>query len=147
MFRNRSGVSEIQASLIILVIVTSAGALLYNTSLEVLNGYKERMDYENEAETERIFERITLASVYWDGIDDNLTITVYNYCEFDILVDEIYINSNKVETYQYGKESPISSGELGEIRFLCPENILSDSEYTIVIVTERGVQSEYTWYS
>jgi len=147
MFRNRGGVSEIQASLIILVIVSSAGAILYSTTLETLNGYEERMNYEKEAGTERILERVCLVSVYWNGIDDNLTITVYNYCEFDIRVVEIYINSNKVGTYQYGKESPILSGELREISFLCPENILSDSAYSIIIVTERGVPSEFSWYS
>ncbi|OGD48670.1 hypothetical protein A3K69_05740 [Candidatus Bathyarchaeota archaeon RBG_16_57_9] len=147
MLRNRSGVSEIQASLIILVIVSSAGAILYNTTLEILNGYEERMNYEKEARTESVLERLSLASTYWSGYDDNLTITVYNYCEFDVKVAEIYINSKRVDTYHYGNESPILPGELREIGFLCPLSILSDSAYSIIIVTERGVPNEFSWYS
>ena len=147
MFRNRGGVSEIQASLIILVIVSSAGAILYNTTLETLNGYQERMNYEKEAGIERILERVGLASIYWNGNDNNLTISVYNYCEFDIRVVEIYLNNERVDTYHYGNEFPILPGELREISFLCPVNILSDSAYSIIIVTERGVPSEFSWYS
>jgi len=147
MFRNRGGVSEIQASLIILVIVTSAGAILYNTTLEILNDYEERMNYEEEAEIERILERVCLASIYWNGNDDNLIISVYNYCEFDIRVVEIYFNNERVGTYYYGNEFPILTGELREISFLCPVNMLSDSACSIIIVTERGVPSEFSWYS
>lgn len=146
MLRKRSGVSEIQASLIILVIVSSAGAILYTTTLEILNGYEERID-SKEAGIERVFERLSLASVYWSGCDDNLTIMVYDYGEFDIKVAEIYINHKRVDTYHYGNESPILPGELREIGFLCPLNILSDSLYSIIIVTERGTPNEFSWYS
>jgi hypothetical protein len=127
--------------------VSSAGTILYSTTLETLNSYEERVNHEKEAGTERVLERVCLASVYWNGINNNLTITVYNYCEFIIVIDEIYINSNKVDTYYYGTAFPISSGELREIKFLCPENILSDYVYEIIIVTERGVPSAFLWYA
>jgi hypothetical protein len=72
---------------------------------------------------------------------------MYNYCEFDIRVVEIYVNSKRVDAYYYGNDSPILSGELREICFLCPFNIISDSNYSIIIVTERDVPSEFSWYS
>ena len=147
MFRNRVGVSEIHASLILLVIVSTGGAFLYSITLDTLNNYEETLTYEKDAESQRILERFCIASVGWENPSENLTLVVYNFGEYDIEVVDIYINGYRTISFYDGDHEIIEPGQIQLVRIQAPIIITSHNEYIITAVSERGVLYEYLWYS
>jgi hypothetical protein len=147
MFKERIGASEIQASLILLVIVSSGGAILYGITVDTLNSYDETITYNRGMEAQRILERFCVASIWWDASSDNLTLTVYNFGEYDLKIVDVYIDGHRTEIFYNGYNSTIDSGQLKEVVLQAPLKIVSNNEYAFTVVSERGVLYDYLWYS
>ena len=147
MFKKRVAASEIHASLILLVIVSAGGAFLYNVTLETLNNYEETLTFEKEAESQRILERFCIAYIGWDTPSQNLSLVIYNFGEYDLKIVDIYVDGHRTESFYDGHLETIEPGQVKQVTILAPLTIVSDHEYTLTAVTERGVLLEYQWYS
>jgi hypothetical protein len=147
MFRKRFGVSEIHASLILLVIVSTGGAFLYNVTLETLNNYEETLTFEKEVEAQRILERFCIVSIGWEKPSGNLTLIIYNFGEYDIKIEDVYVDGYRTAKFFSGDNEIIEPGQIWEVRIQAPITISSDNEYALTTVSERGVIYEYLWYS
>ena len=138
------GVSEVVASLILLLIVTTLGTFLYSYTLTSTGLQQDYLRSQVELESERAGERFRIVSVLWLG-GDRLNVTILNYGLIDIAIVDVYIDGVRVSTYYGGRGEEIYTSELGWICFDSPIPIEADSTYEITIVSERGVTHVYLW--
>jgi hypothetical protein len=143
--RERLGISELYASLILLIIVSSMGVVVYSYAVETTLGYESYFIDRETRESKRVMERVTILSVLWSTISDELNITVYNYGKFDTSIIEIYVNDIIVENYYKGLNDNIISLGIKELSFESPVSIQEGEQYTIIIVSKRGVTDTYIW--
>ena len=140
------GVSEVVASLILLLIVTTLGTFLYSYTLTTTGLQQRYLESQTRLETERAEERFRVVSVTWMG-GSKLNVTILNYGLIDIAIVDVYVNGVRVSTYYGGRGEEIYTSELGWICFESPISIEEGSTYEITIVSERGVTYAYLWES
>jgi hypothetical protein len=143
--RERLGLSELYASLILLIIVSSMGVVVYSYTVETTMSYEQHIIEEETRESKRILERVTISSVLDAGIDNNINITVYNYGQFDTSIVEVYVNNMIVNNYNNGQSEKIDSLGLKKISFESPVPLIIDEQYTIIVVSQRGITDTYIW--
>ena len=147
MIRLKRGVSEIIASLVVLLIVSILGTSIYSFSLSVMKSQNDNLQSSMSVEGERIQERMKLLSVVWNGMDDILNISLFNYGEIDLKIADVYVNGLQVETYHSGQFQKITNLEVDTISFTSPHSLSPNNLYQIVIVSERGVSYIKSWES
>lgn len=140
------GVSEVVASLILLLIVTALGTFLYSYTLTSTNLQQSYLQSQVELESERAEERFRVVSVLWLG-DDKLNVTILNYGLIDVTIADVYVNGVRVSTYYGGRGEEIYTSEMGWVCFESPIPVEEGSSYEITIVSERGVTYAYLWES
>jgi len=140
------GVSEVVASLILLLIVTTLGTFLYSYTLTSTGLQQSYLQSQVELESERAEERFRVVSVLWLG-DDKLNVTILNYGLIDVTIADVYVNGVRVSTYHGGRGEEIYTSELGWICFESPIPIEEGFSYEIIIVSERGVTYAHLWES
>ena len=140
------GVSEVVASLILLLIVTTLGTFLYSYTLTTTGLQQRYLESQTRLETERAEERFRVVSVTWMG-GSKLNVTILNYGLIDIAIVDVYVNGVRVSTYYGGRGEEIYTSELGWVCFESPISIEEGSSYEITIVSERGVTYAYLWES
>jgi flagellin-like protein len=103
----RRGVSEIISTIILILIVSVAGSMLFAYSAGFFQGQQDEVLRENELTVNQAEERFRITAVSWNGVDDDLDIAVYNYGLDDIEISDIYINNIRVQTYTSGQNEVI----------------------------------------
>ena len=145
MIVKRRGVSEIISTIIIILIVSVAGSLLFTYSSVQFQGQQDRAIRENKLSADQAQERFRFTAVWWDGNDDLLNITVYNYGKLDIDISDIYINGERVQTYLFGRDELILTETYLRVAFTSPVAIVAGETYSINIVSSNGVKKVGNW--
>ena len=147
MLKKGRAVSEVVASLVILLVVSILGTSLYSFSLNVMRSEQENFFTQSRVEAFRAQERLKVVYVGWSGSDDTLNLTVLNHGKIEISLAEVYVNGEKVTSYNDGLGASIVTSRLAGLSFTSPVNIIPDNLYQFVIVSERGVSHVYSWES
>jgi hypothetical protein len=147
----RKGVSEIVASIVILVVVSVLGVLLYNTSLMMVGTQQNALISEIDQQTAAARERFEIISVEYV---DPATIKVYllNFspdAAYDIILSQVYVNGFQTSFTPVGDYSLQKNvikiititANVG-VQFNDPNPSLS---YHILVVSSRGVSNAYAW--
>ena len=145
MIVKRRGVSEIISTVIIILIVSIAGSLLFTYSSGQFQEQQSRAISENKLSTEQAQERFRITAVWWNGNDDLLNITVYNYGSLDIEISDIYIDGVRVQTYFFGRNELIQTENNRRVAFTSPVTINTGESYSINIVSSNGVKKIGNW--
>ena len=141
----RRGVSEIIATIILIMIVSIAGTLLFAYSSNYIQDLNDQYQRNNQITIGTAQERFTVTTVWWSGLDDFLNITVYNYGQNDIQITDVYVDGVQVSTYSFGRDTLILTEKLLQIGFTSPVAIVEGVEYRITIVSKRGVSEIVYW--
>ena len=141
----RRGVSEIIATIILIMIVSIAGTLLFAYSSNYIQDLNDQYQRNNQITIGTAQERFTVTTVWWSGLDDFLNITVYNYGQNDIQITDVYVDGVQVSTYSFGRDTLILTEKLLQIGFTSPVAIVDGVEYRITIVSKRGVSEIVYW--
>lgn len=141
----RRGISELYASLMLLIIISSMGVIIYSYTVETTLSYEQYFIDKESSDSERVQERVTIVNACGNTLSDDVNITVYNYGEFDTAVIEVYMNDVIVNTFFSGIEESIDSLGLKEISFQSPLPIIEGEQYTIIVVSRIGVPYSYIW--
>jgi archaellum component FlaF (FlaF/FlaG flagellin family) len=147
MLKKRRAVSEVVASLVILLVVSILGTSLYSFSLNVMRSEQENFFLQSRAEAFRAQERLKVVYVGWSGSDDTLNLTVLNHGMIEISLAEVYVNGEKVTSYNDGLGAKIVTSRLAGLSFTAPMSIAPDNLYQFVIVSKRGVSHVHSWES
>ena len=145
MIVKRRGVSEIISTVIIILIVSVAGSLLFTYSSGQFQEQQSRAISENKLSTDQAQERFRITAIWWNGNDDLLNITVYNYGVLDIEISDIYIDGIRVQTYFYGRNELIQTEKYLRVAFTSPITIVTGDVYSINIVSSNGVKKVGNW--
>jgi flagellin-like protein len=145
LFHDRRGVSEIIASLILVLIVTAAGTVAYSMSLNSFSQSSSLFQLQTGQREEQARERFAVIAVSWDATEPNrLNLTVLNYGKTDVTVDAVYISGTAVTNPQ-GRGVKIGALDLVFVGFDSPTPILAGQTYDILVVSERGSKNEVSW--
>ena len=144
LFHDKRGVSEIVASLIIILIVSVAGAGLYAYSLNAFSSSGSSFQLQISGREERAQERFSIIAVWWDTVDQ-LNLTVLNYGKIELAIDAVYIDGTQVSAYTSGKGESVAKGSIVSVNFTSPISILDDQTYEIIAVSERGSRDVVYW--
>jgi flagellin-like protein len=144
LFHNRRGVSEIIASLILVLIVTAAGTVAYSMSLSSFNQSSSLFELQTGQREEQAQERFAVIAVSWDTANQ-LNLTVLNYGKTDLTVDAVYVSGTAVTNYQGGRGVKIGALNLVFVGFNSSTPILAGQTYDILVVSERGSRNEIFW--
>ena len=137
--KHHKGISEMFASMIVLLIVSVLGVLLYNVSLTNMNSMQGNFVNNINDQKQTAQERFTIVTVAKANIND-LNITCINYGSVDVKITDVYVNNQL-----YHLSNPINIGTLSLASIIDPEVITGvNQSYDIKIVSKEGVSSEYS---
>jgi archaellum component FlaG (FlaF/FlaG flagellin family) len=139
MLKRSRAVSEVIASLIIILIVSVLGTSLYSYTLTETQLKQDALQRDVQMESERAQERFSVIACVQDG--NLLNLTVLNYGSFDIEIVDVYINGDR---FTLSPSKRILPSDLGHISITVPA-IIPDEIYEITVVSERGVSYVYNW--
>jgi flagellin-like protein len=142
--RNNKGVSEIIASLMLVLIVTSAGVIAYSYSIGAFSSSTSLFQLDTNQKEKQAQERFAIIAV-WSNTSSQLNLTVLNYGQIDLTIDTVYINWTSVASYLGGRSTTIGKGELIQVSFTSPVIIQSGSTYEIIVVSTRGSKNAINW--
>jgi flagellin-like protein len=145
MFVQRRGVSEIISTIIIILIVSVAGSLLFTYSSVLFQRQQDTAIRENKLSTVQAQELFRFTAVWWNGNDDLLNVTVYNYGKLDIDISDIYIDGVRVQTYFFGRNELILTEKYLRVAFTSPVTIVAGETYSINVVSRNGVKKVGDW--
>ena len=147
LFHDKRGVSEVVASLIIILIVSVAGAGLYAYSLDAFSSAGSSYLLESSGREERTRERLLITTIWWNVTTDYVNVTVLNYGTIEFAIDAVYIDGTQVPAAAYsdGKGETVAKGSLVSVKFTSPVSILDGQTYEIVAVSERGSRDVVYW--
>lgn|GEM_PF-1419440 len=145
LLQDKRGVSEVIASLMMILIVAAAGAILYAYSLTTFSSTGTSFQLQMDRGQERARERFIIVAVWWRGTDNQLNVTVLNYGKIDLAVDAVYIDGTPVTGFSTGQGTTITTDKLGCINFTSPVTIQNGQTYEITAVTERGSRNVDNW--
>lgn len=150
--KSRRGVSEIVASMIVLVIVSVLGVMLYNISAGTISGWQNDLFYELKFEGEKAQERFEIVGVEKVGVqtegDQAVRLYLLNFSKYsgiEVTVGDVYVDNLRV----LDKTSAIlrlEKNSVVELTVSLPEGFLVlNKNYNILVVSERGVSCAYDW--
>ena len=145
LFHDKRAVSEIVASLIIILIVTVAGSGLYAYSLNAFSSSGSSFLLQTSGREERARERLLIIAVWWDNStgQDKMNVTVLNYGKIELAIDAVYIDGTPVSIDE-GKGTVIVTGEKVHVKFTLTGLVPSET-YEILAVSERGSKNVVYW--
>jgi len=135
--RKNRGVSEIIASLVLLVIVSTLGVIVYNVALSNMSSQKNYLVSDFSDQGKRAQEKFVITSITKipGGL---LNVTFFNYGFIDIKITDVYVNNTKCI---FNQEKPITpTSELNYLTITYSET--SQKTVNILIVSERGASVE-----
>ncbi len=144
LFKNKRGVSEIIASLIMILIVSVAGAVIYSYSLNTFSSSSSSLQLQTTQKEERTLERFSVIAVWWDTANQ-LNLTLLNYGKIEIAISAVYVNGTAVSVFSSGTGTTVGAGELVQVKFTAPVAIQAGGKYEILAVSQRGVKNAVCW--
>jgi flagellin-like protein len=141
--RNKRGVSEIIASVVLILIVSSAGIVAYSYSIGAFSSTTSLFQLDTSMKEKQVQERFAIVAV-WNS-SNQLNLTVLNYGQIDLTLDRVYINWTSVASYLGGRGTTIGEGVLVQISFTSPVTIQSGFTYEIIVVSTRGSKNAVNW--
>jgi len=143
LFHDKRGVSEIIASLIIVLIVSIAGVALYSYSLGAFSSSSSSLQLQTDQREEQARERFSIIAVWWDAVDQ-LNLTILNYGKIELAINAVYIDGTMV-SISSGREITAGTGKLISVKFTSPVSIQDEKTYEIIAVSERGSKNAVYW--
>jgi flagellin-like protein len=144
LFHDRRGVSEIIASLILVLIVTAAGTVAYSMSLSSFSQSSSLFQLQTGQREEKARERFSIISVRNTTMVNQLNLTIFNYGEIEVTIDSAYVEGTKVIDLT-GKGVIVGKEQLTTVQFTSPVSIQSGVTYEILVVSSRGGKNAVFW--
>lgn len=144
----RRGVSEIIASLTVLIIVSVLGVMLYSISTGAMSEQQNNLLSKLSFEEGKARERFEIVGVEYTD-DRSITLWVLNYSNDNTLkvtISSIYVNNQQASILMTPRT--IEKNTVYPITVTLPSdmpNLTPDKSYNILVVSERGVGNACTW--
>lgn len=144
LLRDRRGVSEVVASLIMILIVSIVGAALYSNSVNMFGASSSSFLVQMERREESARERFSIVAVWWDN-GNQLNLTILNYGKIDLAIDAVYIDGTAVTAFVSGRGTTVTRKDIVPVKVNSPFTIQDGQTYELVVVSERGSRDVVYW--
>ena len=138
----RKAVGEIMAALILMLIASITGVLLFTTSLRTSNAQGEILRSQVVDESESSQERFQVINAFFES--GSVKIWVHNYGNVEIEIVDVYINGVRTSLYQNGGEVIQTDTFPRKITLTIPEGATGPN-YTITVISTRGIKNVSEW--
>jgi len=143
-FYDKRGVSEVVASLMMIVLVSIASIVVYSYSVNTFASSSSLVQLNTALKEEQARERLSIIAVWWDNASQ-LNVTVLNYGKIELVIDAVYVDGVHASAYTSGKGDTVSRGGIAAVRFVSPVSIAEGHTYEIAAITERGSKDVVQW--
>lgn len=143
--KNKRGVSEIIASLIVILIVSIAGTTLYSYGMNIYNSSWSFSMLQINGRKESTQERLKIINV-WRDSGNQLNLTILNHGKIEIAINAVYIDG-KMMTINQGNGTIILIGDKTQLLVTPSFSIQDGRTYLLIAVSERGSKDEIYWKS
>ena len=151
MLNKRKAVGEILAALILMLIVSIAGTILFSISLRSQDEQGNMLRTQIKEEGDSAQERFTNLHTYVKEISANqyeVHIFVYNYGELEVNIKSIYVNNPYTgETININLVDDEGLLRTNQIKHIVKTIDQEFPVYEINLVSERGVKNISKWLS
>ena len=137
------GVSEVVASLMIILAFSIAGAALYSYSTDVFSSSWSSFLLETNRRGERAQERLSVIAIWWDN-GDQFNLTILNYGKIELSIDAVYIDGNWAPVSEGRGTVVVRRGKI-QVKFTSPVPIQDGQIYEINAVSARGSRHFVSW--
>jgi len=144
LLRDRRGVSEVVASLIMILIVSIVGAALYSSSVNTFGSSSSSFLVQTKRREELARERFSIIAVWWDN-NNQLNLTILNYGRIDLAIDAVYIDGTAVTSFISGRGTTMIRKDIVSVKFNSPFTIQDGQTYELVAASERGSRDVVYW--
>jgi hypothetical protein len=141
----RRGLSEIIASLTVLIIVSVLGVMLYSISTGAMSEQQNNLLSQLSFEEGKARERFEIVGVeYFNSSSIKLWLLNYsNDNTLKVTISSIYVNSQQASFSMTNRI--IEKNIVSPITVTLPSDLVQDNSYNILVVSERGVGNACTW--
>ena len=143
LIRDKRGVSEVVASLIIILVVSIAGTALYSYSTDAFSSSWSSFGLQTARREEQAQERFSIIAVWGDNVDQ-LNLTILNYGKIELAIDAVYVDGTRASINE-GKGTVAARKGKVQVKFTSPVPIQDGQTYEIVAVSERGSRDVVFW--
>ncbi len=143
LFRDERAVSEMVASVSILLAVVVVGTFLLDYSIRAMDSQRMASTGRLTLGGERAQERFVVTSVWNAG--STLNLSVLNFGKLDIRISDVYVDGERVIQYGSGRNEWIRTSTIGFVIFSSPVTIMPGISYEITLVSQRGVTHSHNW--
>ena len=142
--RDKRGVSEVIASVMLIIIVSSAGIVAYSYSIGAFSSSTSFFQLDMNSKEQQAQERFTIVAI-WSNPPSQMNLTMLNYGQIGLTLNAVYVNWTAVTNYLAGIGTTIGNGALIQVSFTSPIAIQSGSTYEIIAVSTRGSKNAVNW--
>ncbi len=143
LMRDKRGVSEVVASLTIILVVSIAGTALYSFSTDAFSSSWSSFLLMTRSREQRAQERFSIIAVWWDN-GDQLSLTILNYGKIELAIDAVYVDGIGASISE-GRGMVVTKNGKVHVEFTSPVPIQDEQTYEIVAVSERGNRDLVLW--
>jgi len=143
-FHDKRGVSEVVASLMMIVLVLIASVAVYSYSIRTFSSSSSLLQLNTALKEEQARERLSIIAVWWDNASQ-LNVTVLNYGKIELVIDAVYVDGVHASVYISGKGNTLLREGIAAVRFISPVSIADGNTYEITAITERGSRDVVHW--
>ena len=137
----RRAIGEIVAAVILILVASITGVLLFTTSIRASNEQSKILTTQIQREGESSQERFRILYAVKDG--NNIHLWALNYGVIETQIIGAYVNGDKT-TILEGEGTTIGTGSLMKITLEIPVGEPGPN-YRIVVISERGVKHASDW--
>jgi len=140
---SRRAVSEVVASLLLIMVVVVLGALVLTYSFSTFQRSHRTLIEAIMGERLSLKERFTIVDVWLhEGI---LSIAVYNYGDVDVTISRVYLANESFLAALNAAPTTIPAGRFRWVNVSVDGLIARGSVYRVKVSSERGVTCEVLW--
>lgn len=137
--KTRRAVSEIIASMIVLVIVSVLGVMLYNIAIGGMFSQQNNLLSDIGLKEEMVQERFEIVGVSRHN-ETTINVYIYNYGSVDVKITNIYLESPNLLRQLPSFNLQLSPGDMTYLTVDCSRG---SGVTTYIIVSQVGVSNEY----
>jgi flagellin-like protein len=135
--RDSKGVSEIVATVLMIMIVTAIGFAIFLYGMGFFTASTSARDQATQTGIATLRERFIVVDTYFNITDDTVSVWVYNYGETNIRISSVYLNGSMLNIDSPAQPVFITPTDVTKI--VCNTTLVSAGDSQLVrIVSSLG---------
>jgi flagellin-like protein len=133
---SKKGLSEVIGSLILIMIVSISGVIVYAYSVNIIGTSSTDFSIRTVQNEELLKEKFQILRVWMH--QNQMNLTILNWGQTDFTTAAVYVNGLAVIQFTSKNSVTIGPGELANVEFTLPFTAQLGSNLEVLVVSDRG---------